>query len=108
MRAAEPGGTDRDDHAAPDFPGARDVQFDMMNAPVHAIDGEADPLAQFVAAKSLGQHAACNAFADLLAVQDVARRITLADDAFALQRLVHRLDDVAARPKLAKDGFGAG
>ena len=100
------GGAGRDDHASADLLGAGGIQLDMMDAPVHAVDDQTDPLAHLVAAKPLVEHAADDALGRLLAVQDVARGMAVLRQPFALQRPVHGLDDVAALAKLPQHRLG--
>ena len=47
-----------DDHAAADLFGTGDIHLHVMRAPVHPVDDQPDPLAHFVAAKPLVEHAA--------------------------------------------------
>ncbi len=95
-----------DDHAPADLLGAGGVQLDMMDAPVHAVDDQTDPLAHLVTAQPLVEHPADNALGRLLAVQDVARGMAVLGQSLALQRPVHGLDDVAAFAKLPQNWFG--
>ena len=77
-----------------------------MDAPVHAADHEAHPVAHLVAVQALVEHLADDALGRVLPVQDVARKRTRLGQAFSLQGPVHALDDVAALAELAQDGFG--
>ena len=67
------GGAGHDDHAPADFLGAGGIHLDVMDAPVHAVDDQPDPLAHLVAAKPLVEHAADDALGQLFPMQDVAR-----------------------------------
>ena len=97
----------RDDAAAPNVlnPGRRNLQ--MMNAPVHAVDGQAYAFAKLVTAKPLGDDAPDDAFGRCGTMNGVTRIGALFRDPLAVQRLVHRLDDVAARAQLAQHRLGA-
>ncbi len=98
----------RDDAAAPDVLGAGRWNLDMMQPPVDAVDGEADPLAQFVAPQPFGDHAPDDPLGGHGHVNAVAGSRSVLREPLALQRLMHGLDDVAAHAKLAEHRLGAG
>jgi hypothetical protein len=78
----------------------------MMDAPVHAVDHETDALTHLVACQPLVEHATDDAFADRLAVQEVAREMAIPCQSVALQCPVHGLDDVAALTEFPQDRLG--
>jgi hypothetical protein len=77
--------TCRHDHASPDLLGVGGIQFDMMDAPIRAVDNQTDALTHLVASQPLIEHAPDDAFADLLAVQDLGARPDKHRDGHLLQ-----------------------
>src|SRR5450631_2487610 len=100
------GRTGHDDHASADLLGAGGIYLDVMHAPIHPVDHQPDPLAHLVAAKPFVEHAADDALGRVLAMQDVAARMAVLRQPFALQGPVHGLDDVATFAELPQRRLG--
>jgi hypothetical protein len=108
VRGARTGrsGACHDDHASTDVLGAGGIHLNVMHAPVHPVDHQADPLAHLVAAKPFVEHPADDVFGRIRAVHDVACGMPIPDQALSFQCPVHGLDDVTALAKLAQCRLG--
>jgi hypothetical protein len=93
VRGARPGRgrAGYDDHASADVLGAVGIHLDVMDAPVHPVDYQPNPLTHLIPAKPFVDHAADDAPGRVPSVQDVASRMAVLRQPFALQRPVHGL-----------------
>lgn len=96
-----------DDHAAGDAVAALGGQLDLVHAPVRAVDHKLQPVAIAVAGEVARQHPAADPLAQFVAMDRELGDTTRIIEIVALQRPVHRVDDVLALAQCTQGTFSA-